>query len=96
MLISWSKNYKNLAVFFGLEKTIKTLSYSDLIGKFQQMLMPQKSAVVSQYYFFGVFQKEKQSVSSYVTALLRDLSECKLSTKCKCGKNISLAGTFLR
>ncbi|KAL3282066.1 hypothetical protein HHI36_005266 [Cryptolaemus montrouzieri] len=56
-----SAHYINLAVLLGPEKSVKVLNYDELVKKFCTMLVPFKSAVISQ-------QNSRRIIHRLVTA----------------------------
>lgn len=97
-----SLHYNNLTAFLGPDKskTVKDLAYSDLVDNFKKTLVPRKSVVIAQHYFFGLYQKEKQSVADFVAMLQRDITECEFQVEYKCSCdltiNVPVADLFLR
>lgn len=68
----------------GPDKPVKDHNYIQLVESFQNLLSPKRSIAVSQHYFLGIYQKEKQTIPEYVAALQKDITECEFQVKCEC------------
>lgn len=84
-----------LSAFLGLEKQIKHLTYDELIKVQTQMLVSMKYVVVSQHFFYNIYQKNGQLISDFVASLQRDLADCEFPVKCKCEKTNAISDVFL-
>ena len=70
------------------------LDYDNLITIVEEYISPKRNDLVALHKFLSIYQRDNESISTFVASLKSEIGDCKLISPCDC--KVSIADIFLR